>query len=151
MEKSTKKGNKGTKSRRIQADPGGSRRIQANLNKYNAPSTRFINQLSKKLTAHLKKNSGAPTDDFMVKAVCIQLKHYFALEKKILKSNVSPKAMKQFNDQFLLIVGLCKDLGVLPKQFIDLKRKVQITGSNDKESKEINRDVFTNNEKPIEL
>ena len=87
----------------------------------------------------------------MVKAVCIQLKHYFALERKIDKDKVSPKAMKQFNDQFLLIMGLFKDLGVMPKQLADLKKKVQAIGSSDKETKEVNTAAYTSDISPITL
>ena len=117
----------------------------------NLASTRFINQLSKKLTAHLKKHSGAPTDEFMVKAVCVQLKHYFALDRKLENHNPSAKDLKEFNDQFLLVLGLFRDLGALPKQFVDLKRKVQITGSNDKETKAVNTAAYTADISPITL
>ena len=151
MAKSTTKGNTNSAKQRKTAQNSAKQRKLTQSDPRNLASTRFINQLSKKLTAHLKKNSGAPTDDFMVKAVCIQLKHYFALERKIDKDKVSPKAMKQFNDQFLLIMGLFKDLGVMPKQLADLKKKVQAIGSSDKETKEVNTAAYTSDISPITL
>ena len=112
----------------------------------------FITRLKQDLEDHLKKNSGAPTDEFMVSAVVIQLNHYFDLAKKMDKKNKpTVKDLKQFNDQFLLVLGLFRDLGALPKQFVDLKRKVQITGSNDKETKEINTEAYTADISPITL
>ena len=86
----------------------------------------------------------------MVSAVAKQLTHYFDLEKKLGK-NPSVDALNEFNEQCLFILRFFRDLGALPKQYVDLKRKVQITGSNDKETTALDREAFINDDKAIEL
>ena len=96
------------------------------------------------LREHLRTYSGSPVDDFIVE----NIKYHIEELNRARKNDDTDK----YDKYFRVLLGLFKDIGVLPRQFIELKRKVQLTDSyNDGYAEEKRKELIKGNNEKVDL